>query len=219
MKTIALFFSCTFIIASAQAQDCLVKLLPLTGKYTGECKDGKANGMGKAIGLDTYEGNFKNGFPDGEGIYTWSVGDYYKGSFKKGIKSGHGEMHFKRKGMEDSVAIGFWSKDTYKGRYEEPYKFIEISNAVSQKSVNRHSNKTNSVTVMMETGVMGVANVRAYQLMEGNFIRNNIRDMSRTQVIEFQGVNFPFRVRFTQDKGPIDIIFYEEGEWNLELIL
>jgi hypothetical protein len=161
--------------------------LPITGKYTGDCKDGKASGMGKAVGLDTYEGSFKNGYPEGEGVYTWSVGDYYKGSFKKGIKAGHGEMHFKRKGMEDSVVVGFWSKDTYKGRYEEPYKFIEISNAVSQKSVNRHSNKTNSVTVMMETGVMGVANVSAYQLMEGNLSAQIFAICHAHRLLNFRG--------------------------------
>ncbi len=220
MKTFTVFFSFLFFTGFLFAQDCEVKILPITGKYTGACKDGKANGVGKSVGLDTYEGEFKNGYPEGEGTYTWSVGDYFKGSFKKGIKSGKGEMHFKRKSREDSVVVGFWSKDLYKGRYEEPYKFIEISNAVSSKSVNRHSNKTKSVTVLMETGVMGVANVMAYQLLEGNFIRTNFREMnSRMQVIEFQDVNFPFRVRFSQDKGPIDIIFYEEGEWNLELIL
>jgi hypothetical protein len=77
----------------------------------------------------------------------------------------------------------------------------------------------NTVTVSMESGVLGKANVNAYQLMEGNFIRTNIRQLGMSEVIEFQGVIFPFRVRFTQDKGPIDIIFYEEGEWKLELIL
>ena len=33
----------------------------LKGTYTGECKKGKANGRGKAVGTDTYEGFFKTG--------------------------------------------------------------------------------------------------------------------------------------------------------------
>lgn len=212
----AMLFSISSLCFS---QDCKVEPLPIQGKYTGECKDGKANGNGKSVGMDTYEGNFKKGYPDGLGTYTWSVGDFYKGQFKKGIKQGKGEMHFKRKNQEDSVVTGFWAKDLYKGLYEEPWKFVEISNAVSHKQVLRLRNDVNTVTVSMESGVLGTANVNAYQLMEGNFIRTNIRQGNMSQTIEFQGVVFPFRVRFNQDKGPIDIIFYEEAEWKLELIL
>jgi MORN repeat len=219
MKTFLSFIAALFFFNFVTAQDCEVKLLPLNGKYEGGCKDGKANGIGKATGLDSYEGNFKNGYPEGDGTYTWSVGDSFKGGFKKGLKSGKGEMHFKRKNMEDSVVTGFWSKDVYKGKYEEPYKFFEVSNAVSQKSVNRMGTKMNTVTVTMISGMFGSANVRAYQLLEGNFIRTNFRDGNKTEIVEFQGVNFPFRIRFTQDKGPIDVIFYEDGEWNLELVL
>jgi len=33
----------------------------IKGTYTGDCKKGKASGKGKAIGTDTYKGDFKTG--------------------------------------------------------------------------------------------------------------------------------------------------------------
>ena len=77
----------------AQDADCKVLLDSLKGTYTGECKNGKANGTGKAVGINTYDGEFKNGLPEGKGKYTWSNGDYYFGSWKKGQKDGKGELH------------------------------------------------------------------------------------------------------------------------------
>ena len=52
---------------NAKTQDCTVAVDALKGKYEGACKNGKAEGLGKATGTDTYEGNFKAGLPDGNG--------------------------------------------------------------------------------------------------------------------------------------------------------
>ena len=65
----------------------------LKGTYEGDCKNGKADGKGKATGTDSYDGEFKNGLPDGIGKYNWKSGDYYEGEWKKGLKDGKGEMH------------------------------------------------------------------------------------------------------------------------------
>ena len=82
-----LFFICPYLFS----QDCIVEKDSLKGTYTGDCKKGKASGHGKAIGADTYEGEFNSGWPDGEGTYTWSNGNIYKGSLKKGLKNGRRE--------------------------------------------------------------------------------------------------------------------------------
>lgn len=78
----ALLFSTVCSIA-VKAQDCTVTVPALAGKYEGECKNGKADGAGKATGEDVYEGNFKNGQPDGKGKYTWKNGDWYDGLWQK----------------------------------------------------------------------------------------------------------------------------------------
>ena len=60
---------------AAMAQDCVVSVAALSGKYEGDCKNGKADGNGKAMGEDAYEGAFRSGLPDGKGKYTWKNGD------------------------------------------------------------------------------------------------------------------------------------------------
>ena len=72
------------------AQDCKVLDPNLVGTYAGDCKSGKASGIGKAVGKYTYEGEFKYGLPEGKGKLTDDHGNYYKGSFKKGKREGEG---------------------------------------------------------------------------------------------------------------------------------
>ncbi|MFN8250403.1 MAG: hypothetical protein U0V75_00880 [Ferruginibacter sp.] len=211
----------SFNILQAQNSTCTVMPDSLKGSYDGECSSGKANGFGKAKGADSYEGNFKNGYPDGKGKYTWKNGNFYDGSWKKGLKEGQGVMHILTKNR-DSVITGFWKKDNYKGLYEEPYKIIEMGSAVSYKNIQLlQSTNRRSIYVSMRTGALGVANVETYQVMEGYFQRTNVTSgMSQTQAIEFQDVQFPFRLRFTGiDKGVIDIQFFEAAEWKVEIVL
>lgn len=124
MKQLSLLlFNFTFIwrFSYAQESDCSVSMISIIGTYTGDCKKGKAEGMGKATGTDVYEGAFKNGYPDGEGLYTWRSGKYYKGSFKKGEMTGMGELHIPTDSGQDSVVAGFWKNGKYVRRYEVPY--------------------------------------------------------------------------------------------------
>ena len=76
---------------SAQEKECEVKMDAIKGLYTGECAEGKATGKGKSVGTDQYEGDFKDGYPDGKGMYTWKDGYYFVGAFKKGRKEGREE--------------------------------------------------------------------------------------------------------------------------------
>jgi hypothetical protein len=212
----ALFFSSH--ILSAQNTDCKVLVDSLKGTYEGGCSDGKASGTGKAIGLATYEGEFKNGLPDGKGKYTWAGGDFYYGGWRKGLKDGKGEIHHFEGGKE-SLITGYWKKGNYKGEYEDPYKIIETGPAVTYKNVQFLGTKKNTVYFSMKSGVMGVANTDVYVVVKGFFQRINQSEMNLTRTIEFQDVQFPFQVRFTGvDRGMVDIIFYESGEWRTEIV-
>jgi hypothetical protein len=56
-------------------------------KYIGEMKDGKPNGLGKAIsGAGTEEGEWRNGKLNGQGTQTWGDGTKFAGQFKNGQK-------------------------------------------------------------------------------------------------------------------------------------
>lgn len=75
----------------AEAQSsCKVTDSSLTGWYRGGCSNGKANGLGTAIGRDKYVGNFVDGVAQGKGLYSWSNGDSYDGEFSKNELHGKG---------------------------------------------------------------------------------------------------------------------------------
>ena len=80
--------------AYAASSDCWVADPDIRGTYEGGCKNGKANGMGLAIGRDSYKGGFKDGKKSGKGRYTWSNGDMYDGQWKDDKKSGKGRITF-----------------------------------------------------------------------------------------------------------------------------
>ncbi len=214
-----LLLTLTINSASAQNPDCKVLLDSIKGKYEGDCNNGKAHGTGKAIGIATYEGEFKNGLPEGKGKYLWENGDFYYGGWKKGLKDGKGEIHRTSNGVE-TLITGYWKKGNYKGDFEEPYRIVEISQAVTYKNIQKLVTKKMSVYVSMKSGVMGNANVENFVILNGYFQRVNTTDILLTKTIEFQDVQFPFRVRFNGiPQGPIDIEFFESGEWRVEIVL
>jgi hypothetical protein len=117
------FSVCNGLCAQDSTQSCRVEQKSLVGTYTGECKKGLANGKGEATGYDHYTGLFKNGWPDGKGVYYYRDGSYYDGNFQEGIKEGKGEMHFIRAAGPDSVVKGYWSGDEYRGKKYITYHF------------------------------------------------------------------------------------------------
>lgn len=79
-----------------KVEKCYVSDPDINSFYSGECKDGMANGKGVAKGRDTYEGEFKDGSPHGFGIYTWGAssewaGDVYEGEWKNDTRTGAGQ--------------------------------------------------------------------------------------------------------------------------------
>ena len=65
----ALFVLFLCSINGAYAANCVVKDADIAGSYSGDCKNGLANGQGKASGRDVYEGGFRDGMKEGKGIY------------------------------------------------------------------------------------------------------------------------------------------------------
>lgn len=110
-------------LSAQQVAGCKVETAALQGTYTGECKNGLANGKGEAKGLERYTGNFKNGMPNGEGTYYFKDGTFFTGNFLDGLREGKGEMHFPVAGQADSVLKGYWSADEYRGKDYVRYKF------------------------------------------------------------------------------------------------
>ena len=74
------------------ASACIVKAPKLQGKYDGPCVAGLAEGVGRAVGENTYEGAFSAGLPEGLGVYTFANGNRFEGMFANGKPNGKGKM-------------------------------------------------------------------------------------------------------------------------------
>ena len=118
MKTFRIFLSVCLVGISFQlaAQiDCQVLIPELSGEYFGKCKEGLAQGKGKALGRDTYEGHFSKGLPQGDGTYIWANGDSYTGQWEQGLRHGLGTLKYKSNG-KDTVLAGIWEEDNTSAR-------------------------------------------------------------------------------------------------------
>lgn len=153
------------------AQPCAVNIDSLKGRYTGDCKKGVANGMGTATGVDSYTGHFKNGYPEGEGKYTWRNGSWYDGGWKNGLFNGNGTLSKVDDNKPDSATLitGFWEEGKYISNYQKAYTIYGLTNGISD-AVLRKAKKTKNlipeitITVKSITGggsSLGTAGVPA----------------------------------------------------------
>jgi hypothetical protein len=132
---------------NAQDKDCIVKLPEISGTYSGDCKNGLAEGRGEAVGIDKYNGQFNDGLPDGKGTYTWADGTYYEGQWKNGLKEGKGKMVYK-----DSTVLGYWKNNKYVGeKLISPYNIIRTM-SVARSSFTKLPGANNNVTIKLARG-------------------------------------------------------------------
>lgn len=107
-----------------------------TGCISGDCK----NGYGKYVyNNGYYEGNFKNGFRNGQGSYYFDIGDYYVGNFKDNKFNGQGiyyytngeryngewkEQRLHGKGelvqFDGELRLGYWNEGKYENKTTPP---------------------------------------------------------------------------------------------------
>ena len=146
-------YTCTsaflLLCFAAYSQTCEVEKESLKGTYTGDCKKNKAHGKGKAVGTDTYEGEFKNGIPDGNGTYTWSNKNVFEGKYLKGLREGKGKMTMKREGAQDSIIVGFWKKDAYIGKNEKPWIVHSKTGSVREVEVEYTSDPLARIKIVV----------------------------------------------------------------------
>jgi hypothetical protein len=209
------------IINNMYAQDaCKVSMQALQGKYEGECKDGKANGNGKAEGVDSYTGMFKNGFPEGNGEYNWANKDKYIGNFRKGQLEGKGEMHYATKNGKDSIVVGFWKKNKYIGIYEHPYVVRDRTGKVNKVDVQviqgRKSGGSINITSTSQIGVGPV--LTEITVLGGQYINKNVQSMANSGIARITQIIFPFRARFNFNNGEmVEILFNEDVDYEVTI--
>ncbi|WP_026896815.1 MORN repeat-containing protein [Daejeonella oryzae] len=211
---------------SAQ-ETCKVLVPELSGKYEGDCKKGKASGNGKAEGVDLYDGEFKEGLPDGKGVYQWKNGNTYNGFWLKGKKQGSGSMTYKRAGKKDSIVTGFWQKDVYAGLYEKPFIIYSRSSQIAKISINKNNkDNTNNIIIEVQNTTAGTASVSSgvqskpqitdILLRRGNFLQiNQGLAGPKSTVQQLNKVDFPFRAVFRFGSQEADIEILEPGNWKI----
>jgi hypothetical protein len=191
-------------------QSCKVKVQAISPSYHGDCKSGLAHGQGEATGVDTYNGNFKKGFPDGQGIYTWKNGDEYQGEWKKGMKEGQGTLTK----SDGSVKSGFWKKDQYLGKYEQSYKKLDKSSNVSSYSLNAGNYSSNVIRFYLKVDQKQV-NSPAISVVVHN---GNYSDIITTGLYaELRNVIFPFKAKVYFDQEFIEFEIFNDSAWNVTI--
>jgi len=232
-----LIITCLVVICAVttgQTQNCKVLVNALSLNYEGECKGDKADGKGKASGQDSYEGQFKSGYPEGEGKYTWKEGNFYDGTWKKGLREGQGTMHFVTKGKPDSLLTGFWKKDVYQGRFEKPFKVLSQSSKVSTVQVTKNTGSKNpEITIVVSntsgnttktdisaSAASGVPKMKLtdIDIQKGNFMSKlDLDNSERSTKTIIRGVEFPFKATFRIEGEMVQIEFFEEGNYTVEI--
>ena len=217
MKSIYLLIAC-FTFYNSYGQDCEVLKPELKGKYTGECNNGKAEGKGRAEGEDVYEGQFKKGYPDGQGIYWWKNGNSYSGLFKKGMKDGRGFIHFKLSADTDSTVSGFWKKDKYIGEYESAYVVYSSSSLINKVNAMMIRKGNDNITLTIHTVTGGPITLTGINVLTGTYNGKSDQSMGTTAISYLQQVQFPFRASFYFSNGAIaDILINEKADWDIEI--
>ena len=81
-------------------------------KYQGDVKNGKPNGLGSLTYPDgsKYVGEYKDGKLNGQGTSTWSDGRKYVGEYRDGERTGQGTHTFGK---------GDFEGDKYEGEYKD----------------------------------------------------------------------------------------------------
>lgn len=220
------------------SQDCSVEMQSLKGTYSGECKKGKANGKGKAVGVDTYEGQFKTGLPYGEGIYIWSSGNRYNGGFSEGQRNGFGTMLYKRTNATDSIVEGFWKNDLYVGKDENPYRVIFKSKLVAECEASYKEDKFYKIAFEITNSTSGAVNIVSeanpdrdskereapkfkiedLELIRGSYGRlfHNDNHAKKMESI-LEDVTFPLRLKARIGEESIEMEFRKPGSYKVSV--
>lgn len=219
----------------AAQNNCSVAVDSLKGQYNGDCKNGKAHGTGTAVGINSYTGNFKNGYPDGNGKYTWQNGSWYQGSWKNGNFDGQGTLCVKSLTEADSIiTTGFWKKGKYIGQYEKPYTSRALTSNVSDVNIHKGLGLPSSITIVVKNVSGGGASISStnsmkphladLQLLKGKFDQRQTDESSSPGISKyvFTSVSFPFSATLsfevagsTMPIQKIIIELYETNSWEV----
>ncbi|KAB2312220.1 hypothetical protein F8A87_05830 [Betaproteobacteria bacterium SCN2] len=181
---------------------CVVRDVNISAEYSGECKDGLAQGKGVAKGRDKYEGSFAKGLPHGSGIYTWNHtgnGAVWDGQFYRGERSGLGTLsvdmgnkdaqleYIKKDGALEGnkyVVRGFWLNGKLMAKCSPlnecmkgpPSDFVEINNNIKKQNLLLTTKEMHSRLAksfaVFDKKLKGVSQCFASEIFDNYFINH-----------------------------------------------
>lgn len=218
--TTLLFVSSVIHFSYSQDVNCKVLKPEIAVSYTGDCKKGLANGKGIAEGKDKYEGKFKDGLPQGNGIYHYANGEIYKGDFKNGMKNGNGKFTFKYMG-KDSTYMGIWKEDVLVKKIVPPAYTIVQNFNIQRYSIRKVKSGNRIMFAFMQNGKTNPS-ISGLSFAESGGIPLDIG-----QERGFDNIMFPFSCKVTYTSlnslqsasfsNIFDIQITEPGQWLVTL--
>ena len=214
-------FTCIFLIAglylNAQENACVVKHPGISDKYSGDCRNGLADGRGVAEGTDKYFGQFREGLPHGKGTYTWSNGMYYEGQWMYGLKEGKGKLVYK-----DSTVSGYWKADKYVGdKLISPYNIIR-SISIVRSTFKKLPGSGNYIRMRFTRGGVENADIidfsiandsgEQYRLGPSYGIQNS--QFPLNVIIRFRAWNYFHTAQF---EANFEFTINEPGNWEVQI--
>lgn len=170
-----------------------------------------------------YDGNFKNGYPDGKGKYTWQNGNYYEGDLKKGRLEGEGTMHYKSSSGPDSVVRGFWKNDKYIGRFEKAFVVRTFTGRISKVDCRVMNKKGNSIVLtthqLSGSGNLAIGSgisITNIVVAEGTYYTKYNQALNSGASTRIQDVIFPFKAVFYLSNGDqTEIHFNQAADYDI----
>ncbi|MCF8299253.1 MAG: hypothetical protein K9J13_17020 [Saprospiraceae bacterium] len=209
--------------AQVKTDSSSVLVAELKGEYRGAKLNGLANGQGSAMGQNIYIGNFKNGYPDGEGKYIWSGDDYYVGHFKKGKRNGFG-THYLMIDGKSSYIEGQWKKDLYVGKFEtdKGYTITRKFGGIDRISyIYKGTSGTNEISIrLMRSGASKKPLNRSFYANSGD-----VFEIESPYKYGISNIEFPFagqllfyvesKIGTSLVKCELDFELTREGSWEI----
>jgi len=223
LKCLLLVFALLSPLALSYAQEtgaCKVLQPELVGDYTGDCKKGLAHGVGEATGTDRYAGSFKNGYPHGKGVYTYSSGAVYIGGFLKGKRHGQGKLTHSNEG-EEITQEGLWENDSFIGKKPEPPYSVLLNQNVTRFNITKNFDTREMVAIkIIRNGVAVYPNDLMLVGSTGVLVQQQSFN-------GFEQVQFPFRcsIKYSLPSAfqtvtinyEFNFIIREPGSWVVTL--
>lgn len=217
MKHKLIFTVILFSVAAfAFGQSCFVAIDSSKGIYTGECKNGKANGKGK---------------------YQCLNGDIYDGVWKNGWFDGFGSLTRKNWTGSNEVISGFWRQGIYIGKYEKPYIIEALTNNISELTLTKSNDEVPQISITIKNNSGGASNMdyavipktimSNLQLLGGRYEELQVDTLSRiASRYVLRRVTFPLTALLTfttrGSLAPVQLAkieIFETGNWILKASL